>query len=92
MGFVIIAGLLLWACLFGQIVSSRADERDRRVRASGEIVEIRESDSAGTYGIAHHKHVVVRTDDERLVILTDPPYRKMAVGNHISHGGTSAEG
>jgi hypothetical protein len=88
---------LLWTigtCLFGVyvlggIARRKAAEARRRARTSGEIVKVQEfvgGPAARAIGLPRATHVVVRTDDDQLVLLTNPPHPDLAVGDRISGG------
>jgi hypothetical protein len=79
--------LLGWAVLITLMLLSAAGKRaELRESVTGEVISVRFEQHTLTTGMRTDCVVVVRTDAGPEVVLRDPPYPVVAVGNRIEHG------
>jgi hypothetical protein len=73
--------------VLGRIALRRIAEAMLRKGTSGVIIAVKESEKRTRFaGVVRVMHVIVMSPDNKIIMLTNPPYRQIIVGDMVVRG------
>jgi len=73
--------------VLGRIAQRKIAETMRRSRTTGVIIAVKESEKRTRLaGVVRVMHVIVRSPDNKITMLTNPPYHQIVVGDKVVRG------